>query len=395
MIKKKILFVDHDPNITGSTISMKYLIKGFSINKCEVILLSPKTEKPLEYFKDCQIKIIRLEHDIALGLHFTNILKVTTLRGILDVFRLIKKMMVGLCFAVIFLKRIKPDLVYVNEYVLLQFSIAGKLCGISTACHIRSPFIKGTFGIRRYILAKLLLSSNQNVFAISEQEAKQITQTVADKKKIIKIIYEFLDESDYTSEYNIRMFKELLSIPINKKMILMAGGVESVKGTFEMIEAFSKLLNKKQDIYLIIAGTVNNNSIYNKKCFDFIEKRELTNSIKIINYTSQIHEIIACSDVIISSSNVSHFSRPIIEAWAQKKAVISSNTNHAMEFIEDGKDGMLFEIGNSDSLANKLFELFSDEKKMITLGEAGYKKAKNMFDAEIGVNKVIQYCLGK
>lgn len=389
---RKILFVDHDPKITGSTVSMKYLIKEFDIRGCEVILLSPKGKKALDYFQNCRIKHVYWNYDITLDLHFTNVSKIITPRGLLNFCRLLKKFFKGLILAFNSLKRIKPDLIYINEYVLMQFSIAGKLLNIPSVTHIRSPFLKGTIGLRRYLLSHSLLFFNSFIFAISKHEAQQVLGKNSDKGKKLKIVYEFLDNSDFYNEYDISAVKKDFAIPLEKKVILMIGGIEQVKGTFEIIEAFSRLIIIRDDIYLIIVGPINNNRNYNDKCFNFIHDNDVENSIKIIDFTTRIHELIACSDIVVSSSNISHFSRPTIEAWAQKKAVVSSRTEHALEFMEDGKDCLLFEIGNPESLSEKLQLLLSNDVLRNYLGENGYLKAEEKFQASSCIDRIVQYC---
>ncbi len=389
---KRILFVDHDPNISGSTVSMRYLIDGFSKKKFDIVLVTPKNENARSFFKGYKIDFVNWKYKVELGLHFTNENNLFSLRGMKNIIRLIVNMIKGCLLAYVYIKKIKPDIIYINEYVLSQFSFAAKISNIPVVTHIRSPFIKGTFGIRRYLFSKYLKTFNNFIFAISEYEANQILMNVSNSKNNIKVVREFLDEDDFqlSSDKNIL---DSLSIPYNNKVILNLGGIEPIKGTLEILKAFSKLCNTHSDIHLINAGPIKNNPDYNQHCYNIINDNNLQGKISILNFIENVHQLIGCCDILVSGLSNSHFPRPIIEAWAQKKAVISSDTFHVKEFLEDGVDGLLYKVGSEDSLADKISMLLRNKRLLNTIGEAGFRKARIMFSAEKNINEILNYCI--
>jgi glycosyltransferase involved in cell wall biosynthesis len=93
----------------------------------------------------------------------------------------------------------------------------------------------------------------------------------------------------------------------------------------------------------------------------------------------------------VSTSNLSHFSRPIIEAWAQKKSVIASDTEHSQNLIVDHFDGLLYENMNTFDLQNRIVEVMYNPALNEKLGENGYRKAVRLFHEDNTSDLIIKY----
>jgi glycosyltransferase involved in cell wall biosynthesis len=293
------------------------------------------------------------------------------------------------------LKKLKPDIVYINEHVLFQFALASKVLKIPTYTHLRSLLLNGTVGLRKRFVATLLSRLNRNLFAITSEEANQIEKYSGITSKII-IVNEFLDEDNYKTVAHIDQEKITLGIPLDRVVVLMLGGYEPIKGTLETLRALRQLVEKKIKVYFLIVGTVNKGNRtcrrYARECFDYIDKYNLGEHLLSLPYSENPHKFIAICDILISPSTVSHFSRPIIEAWAQLKGVISSDTPHARYFIEDRKDGILFSAGDAKDLAEKIENLIYDKKLYTDISRNGHMKAQNMFNADINCSSIFRIC---
>ncbi len=98
---------------------------------------------------------------------------------------------------------------------------------------------------------------------------------------------------------------------------------------------------------------------------------------------TQIHDfpesekphILAAADIFVHPSGNESFGIVFVEAWATGKPVIGANTGAVSSLIDEGKDGLLFEYGNADSLAEKVIALLGDKEKRRAMGVNGQKKA--------------------
>jgi glycosyltransferase involved in cell wall biosynthesis len=82
--------------------------------------------------------------------------------------------------------------------------------------------------------------------------------------------------------------------------------------------------------------------------------------------------------LIMPSECYETFGLTIIEAFACGKPVIASNLGAMAELVEDGKTGLLFEPGNADDLAEKLFFLWNNDNAVKIMGE----NARSSFEAK-------------
>ena len=394
-MKKKVLFIDSDPGFSGSTVSMNFLIKAFIRDGYEIGVVTCKQPFDIDEFEINGIKAILIKNNLYLHLHFTNRFTIFSFKGIYFILQLVFRLIKGIIIAINILRKTKPDLVYVNEYVLLQFAIAARILGIPSVTHIRSLFLKGTFGIRKKLLSFLLLMCNEKVFAITNQEAQQITKYIMDKQNKIVVIPEFLNNDNFNMNYDINQTKLSLGIEETRSVLLMLGGIEKVKGTLELIKAINILKHEFTNFILIIAGTFNqypSNLQYWEECSNFIKINDLQNHIKILSSIKEPNKLIAIADIIISSSSLSHFSRPIIEGWAKKKAIVASDSTHTREYVEDGINGLLYKIGSPEELKEKIKMILLDKQLGQRIANEGYKKALLLFNGDVNTKVIVEKC---
>ncbi len=388
MKAKSILFIDHDAIFSGSTISLIYLIKAFLSSGYKVMVATAKKGEIADKFKSLfKIDLVSFKSSYQLDLHFTNIYPFYTRRGMFFLMLTIVRFFKGLFWGINIIKQNNPSIIYINEYVLAQFAIAGKLTRRYTMTHIRSPFLKGKFGIRKYLLSRLLTSFNDYIFPITKSESEQIIGFNRYIEKI-KIIPEFLDEQNFIKDIETHLLKKKYNIPLDKKIILMLGGLEPAKGSLEFIKSLKIILNSTQNVYYVVAG-YNHYEFFNKFCYNYIKQNNLAEYIKILGYIQMVKELISLSDVLVSPFNESHFSRPIVEAWALKKPVITSDIKHAKDYIIDNEDGLYFKKGDASDLAKKILKLILDEEFCNRLAQNGYKKAKDMFYNSENIMRVV------
>lgn len=164
---------------------------------------------------------------------------------------------------------------------------------------------------------------------------------------------------------------------------LYFGRLERLKGLFTLIEASSELRN----IPLIIAGSGNAENeiknIINKRKLDHIKMIGFLNSKKLKKY------IRGSICTIIPSEWYENCPMSVLESFAYGKPVIGSMIGGIPELIEGGKDGFLFDVGNSEQLKEKMEWMAFNKKKAAKMGIAGRKKIEYRFNPKEHYNKII------
>jgi glycosyltransferase involved in cell wall biosynthesis len=70
----------------------------------------------------------------------------------------------------------------------------------------------------------------------------------------------------------------------------------------------------------------------------------------------------------------------IIEGMVKKKIILASDVGGIPEILVDGKNGFLFESGNSKSLIDKLELIYQNKYDPIQVRENAFKTIKEKFD---------------
>lgn len=381
----KILFIDHDSGFSGSTISMEYLLSYWLKKNYNIVVLSLKQKREtdmlnIEGFNGENIRFIHFSSFLikswSLDIHFTDSIKYSGFSSFKNILFLIIKSTYAIIYSFYLISSIKPDIVYSNEFVSSAFLIVPSVLGIKTVCHVRGRLIDPHVGsgMIRMIAERMIINFSESVFCITKIEKDQFTCSSKDDKLKILIVPEFLKNSDFIHSDSENENKKIT--------ILMAGGISKLKGSLEFIKSLKLLYENDTDFNAIIAGKIYNGTREEKEYCELCYKEgEILISELKLKIVSDIDRRFLFNeiDILVCANTQSHFSRPIIEAWAKKTAVIAIKNDHNCQLIENHFNGIIYN-GNT-------FELFMELKKYIlnndlrkSLVQNGHTYAKNNFN---------------
>jgi glycosyltransferase involved in cell wall biosynthesis len=86
--------------------------------------------------------------------------------------------------------------------------------------------------------------------------------------------------------------------------------------------------------------------------------------------------------VVVPSEWYENCSMVVLEAMAFGKPVVGSRIGGIPEQIVDGKTGILFEMGDTEELAQKMLTLTNNSPLRLAMGKAGRVRLENLYDFE-------------
>lgn len=163
-----------------------------------------------------------------------------------------------------------------------------------------------------------------------------------------------------------------LNIPENDLVFLFAGKLESKKNPALLIEAFKKI---DSNIHLAIVG---NGEMETELKQDTVKSQ----NIVFLDFQNQqmMPAIYQMADVFVlpSKGPGETWGLAVNEAMAGGKPVLVSNKcGCAIDLIETGKNGFVFESGNMEDLAQTIGLLIQRKNDLKNMGNASLKKIKN------------------
>ena len=217
---------------------------------------------------------------------------------------------------------------------------------------------------------KIILKKADNIIANSKEFAKLL-----EKKFKIKVqcIYNPLNKKEVIKLSKIKS-KNIFS---NKKVlkIINVGRFVDQKDQITLLKAINLIKNKlKIEVRIVGRG------IEEKKLSQYLYKNNLNNIVKLINFQNNPYPSINNSEIFILTSKFEGLPNVLLEAILLNKFVISSNCSTGpKEILDNGKGGLLFEVGDHKELAKKI--LFYSENKSICRKKLTFaKKRLNRFD---------------
>ncbi|OGC47171.1 hypothetical protein A2886_00810 [candidate division WWE3 bacterium RIFCSPHIGHO2_01_FULL_42_13] len=176
-------------------------------------------------------------------------------------------------------------------------------------------------------------------------------------------------------------------IPQNAYVLGNLGRLSAEKGLPVLIDGFAKFLEypgiEKDLTYLIIEGK----GELHEKLKTQIEEKGLTANVVIpgVRYSDEDKiKLLSTFDVFVFPSLAEGFGIVPIEAMAMGVPVICSD----LEVLQEvgGSVVMIFETGNAENLAEKVFNLYSKRDRLDNIKEEGRKRVEQLYMMETFVN---------
>lgn len=174
----------------------------------------------------------------------------------------------------------------------------------------------------------------------------------------------------------------------DKLRIAYAGIVLPYKGPHILMEALKRLHDQGVDFSCALAGTTTDVGFVDQ-LKNFVVASGMEDKIGFLGFLprEKLKAFFARHNVLVFPSIVQEaFGISQVEAMAAGLVVVSSGTGGAKEIIEHGKSGLIFESGNSESLAQELSGLGENREEWRSIAEGGRRRAIETFDIERSVD---------
>lgn len=162
--------------------------------------------------------------------------------------------------------------------------------------------------------------------------------------------------------------------------VVAAGRLAAVKQYEVLIDAFAKVVAKYPDWTLRIYG----GGAERPKLRARIDAGELHNSVHLMGPQSPIEPEWAKGAIAASTSVHESFGMTLVEAMRCGLPVVSTDCDYGpREIIEDGVDGLLVPVGDSDAVAGALMTLIADEELRRRMSAAAVRNARRFDPGQV------------
>lgn len=179
------------------------------------------------------------------------------------------------------------------------------------------------------------------------------------------------------NQNNKSKIRKELGIPENTYVITNIGNIRKQKNQIELIKAFSLFKKESSNSILLIIGRKGDSY---EEIIKEIKKKSLENSVKLLGFRNDVIDLLSISDVFVFPSQTEGLGIAVIEAMGNKVPVIASQIDAITEYIDNNRNGLLFEVGDYTTLSRLISEVIHNTKLSDKLKYEGYETVKEKFE---------------
>lgn len=156
------------------------------------------------------------------------------------------------------------------------------------------------------------------------------------------------------------------------------GRLEEQKGHRYLIEALPRVLDKVPALHVLFAG----DGSLRAELESSVRSLRLDRCVHFLGYRQDWMDWMDVSDIVVLPSLYEGMPLVPIEAGAMAKPMLATAVDGTCEVVVDGETGVLVPPAQPEALADALIELLQNPEQRRVLGEAGERRARELFSLE-------------
>ncbi|UFJ41951.1 glycosyltransferase family 4 protein [Brevibacillus humidisoli] len=211
-------------------------------------------------------------------------------------------------------------------------------------------------------------SADQTIVPTNWLKSKLNQKSFGVPKHLLKTIPYGMDIDHFLGRYHSPTTNYVPFTEPDKTVLICPARMVPVKGHRYLLEALSKLKQKRNDFVCWLVGS---GKLF-QELLSLSHALQLGNIVHFLGDRSDVPQLLKKSDILVLPSVQDNHPFSIMEAQVAGKLVVASNAGGIPEMVSDRKTGLLFANRSSDDLAEKLNYALSNpirRKEIAALGQ--------------------------
>jgi N-acetyl-alpha-D-glucosaminyl L-malate synthase BshA len=227
---------------------------------------------------------------------------------------------------------------------------------------------------RSYLpVTKFGIAQSDGVTAISEHLADR-TRELFDINSEIEVIRNFVNCDVYVRKPELIAEMRPRFAEPHEKLLVHLSNFRPVKRVADVVEVFARVA-RALPARLMLIGDGPDRSMAEYLAM----QHDVQDRIHFLGKQDNVNELLPLADLMLMPSQMESFGLAALEAMACSVPPIATRVGGVPELIEDGVNGLLFEVGDVESMASAAISLLLDEDHLQTLSQAARKTAQTRF----------------
>jgi N-acetyl-alpha-D-glucosaminyl L-malate synthase BshA len=220
-------------------------------------------------------------------------------------------------------------------------------------------------------VVKFTIDQSERVTAVSQYLAEATRQLIGVTRDI-RVIPNFVDTELYRRG-QCTLDRKVFA-PEKEPIIAHVSNMRPVKRLGDLMTAFIKLRRRMKAKMLLVGDGP-------ERARAEMQARDggVLDDVLFLGNQVEIHEILSVADVYCLPSETESFGLSALEAMACEVPVVATRVGGLPEVVADGECGYLVECGNTEELAQRLWELCANAELRVRMGKAARERALALF----------------
>ncbi len=199
-----------------------------------------------------------------------------------------------------------------------------------------------------------------------------------------------VDTTRFTLDASPGNIRREFGIPPDAVLCVTVGRLMEDKNLPCLLDAARRVLDRRRDVYWLLAGSGPAEAELRARSAAL----GLNDHVLFAGFRSEVPAIMATADMLVVSSVSEGCCVAILEAMACGRPVVATRVGGTPEIVEDGQTGLIVEPRRADQLAEAMLVLAGAPQHRSALGQAGARRARELFSVERMVRRIEEVYTG-
>lgn len=229
---------------------------------------------------------------------------------------------------------------------------------------------------RSYLpITKFGIEESDGVTAISEH-LRVRTEEAFSISRPIEVIRNFVNCDVYCHNPEIVAAQRPRFARPGEKLLVHLSNFRPVKRVLDVVEIFARVAHALPARLLLIGDGPD------RSAAEYLAMRlGIADRIDFLGKQENVNELLSLADLMLMPSEMESFGLAALEAMACRVPAIATRVGGVPELITHNVNGLLFEVGDVEAMAEGAIELLRDEPRLETMAATARRTAQDHFCA--------------
>jgi N-acetyl-alpha-D-glucosaminyl L-malate synthase BshA len=192
----------------------------------------------------------------------------------------------------------------------------------------------------------------------------------------IEVIRNFVNCDFYTRDPELVAKQRPRFAAPDERLLVHLSNFRPVKRVLDVVEVFARIASKVPSRLLLIGDGPE------RSAAEFLARRHnISDRVEFLGKQENVNELLGLADLMLMPSEMESFGLAALEAMACRVPAIATRVGGVPELIEDGINGLLYEVGDIDGMAAGALSLLTDPARLEAMALAARRTAQDKFCA--------------